>query len=197
MAGAEKLNEKILSEARLQADSITEQAALEAKEILDQADKEARVIREEALIKAENDAKVREKRMISVAELEGRKAILAAKQEIIEELFSKSIEKLVLLSDAEYEKTLLDMICECAAGDEEVLLSQRDLSRMSPDFITKANSKLMAAGKHGGLTLSQEPRLINGGFILRTGNVEINNSFSSIMKTQRENLETIAVKMLF
>ena len=197
MAGTEKLKERILSEARKKADSDIEAASREAEAILNRARGEASEKKAAILSKAEKEAAANEKRLVSVAELESRKAVLAAKQEIIAELFSKAVEKLNLLSDAEYEKALVGMIIESATGNEEVLLSKRDLPRVSADFIGKANRALTSAGKRGSLTLSAEPGLINGGFVLKSGDIEVNNSFESIIASQKDSLEALAVKMLF
>ena len=197
MAGTERLKEKILSEARLKADSEDEQASREAETILGKAKKEAQEIRTVILSRASKEASAREKRMISVSELEGRKSLLTTKQEIIEDLFSKAVEKLNLLPSEEYEKILTDMICASATGNEEIILSRKDRSKISAAFIDKVNKLMASSGKQGALKLSSEARSINGGFILKTGNIEINNSFETIIATQKDDLETLAVKMLF
>ena len=197
MAGVDKLKEKILSEARYQAESNIKKVEFESDGILEDAAKEAQKIKEEILKKAGKDAAARKKRKIAVAELEGRKTKLTAKQEIIGELFAKSIEKLNNTPDAEYEKILLEMICERAVGNEEIILSKKDRGRVSADFINKINAMTLAAGKLAGMTLSEQTRQISGGFVLRSGDVEINNSFESIVKTQNDSLEALAVKMLF
>jgi V/A-type H+-transporting ATPase subunit E len=197
MAGAENLKTKILSDARLAADANLTRARREADEIVLKAREEARELHGMLIQKAERDAIEREKRLISAADLEGRKEKLALKQRLIDELFSFSVAKLSETADAEYEELLVGMIAGAASGGEEVILSGRDRGRLSEGFINAANGALNGKGKPGGLILSDETRPIKGGFILRNGLVEINNSFESIVKMQKDNFEALAVKMLF
>jgi V/A-type H+-transporting ATPase subunit E len=197
MAGAEKLKEKILNEARLAADKNRREAEKEARGIAQKAEDEAQKASRAILDQAGKDADSRAKRAVAVAELEGRKDVLATKQRLIEELFETAVRDLRALPDAEYEKTLAGMLCQAAEGGEEVILSRDEARKVSAGFIDKVNAERKAQGKPAGLTLSAERRDIPGGFVLKRGDVEVNDSFASIVKTQKDDLEALAVKMLF
>ena len=197
MAGAENIKNRILSDARLAADANIAQARREAEGIVLKAREEAQALQSSQIIKAERDSAEREKRLISVAELERRKEKLTIKQRLIEDLFAQAIASLCEKPDTEYENMLVDMIANTAAGDEEVVLSSNDKKRLSGGFIRAANEALAKKGKSGKLSLSDETRPLKGGFILRSGLVEINNSFEAIVKMRKDNLESLAVKMLF
>ena len=197
MAGAENLRNRIISDARVVAEANITQARREADSIVLKAREEAQALHGSLVQKAERDAGEREKRLVSVAELEGRKEKLAIKQHLIEELFSQAIKILFDKPDKEYEALLLDLLVSVATGDEEVIISGKDQRRLSGGFLNSANRALSAAGKPGRLKLSQATRPIKGGFILRSGQIEINNSFETIVKMEKDNLESLAVKMLF
>ena len=197
MAGADKLTNRILSDARLVADTNTAQARRDAESIVLKAREEAQALHASLLAKAEREAGERERRLISVAELEGRKEKLTVKQRLIDSLFEQAIDLLCKKPNQEYEALLIEMISNTAAGNEEVVISDRDRTRLSNGFINSANQALSKKGKQGGLRLSKNTRPIKGGFILRSGLVEINNSFEAIVKMQKDNLESLAVKMLF
>ena len=197
MAGAEKLKSKILSDARQAAETNLTKARREAEEIVLKARAEAKTIHASLISKAELDANEREKRLISVAELEGRKEKLAVKQRLIDELFSLAIDAICEKPDAEYETLLVNMIADTAAGGEEIILCDGDMARLSGKFIHLVNNAMIDRGKPGDLTLSKETRPIKGGFILRLGHIEFNNSFEAVVKTQRDSFESLAVKMLF
>ncbi|MDR1021538.1 MAG: hypothetical protein LBL73_12315, partial [Synergistaceae bacterium] len=169
----------------------------QAEAIVRKAEEDAARQAEAILSKADREAAALGKRLVSVAELEGRKRKLSVKQGLIDELFAAAIGRLNALPPDEYEKLLVGMIAASAAGGEEVILSEKDAGRVSGGFIGAANRALEAKGGPGGLTLSGARRDIGGGFVLRTGEVEINNSFRSIVKTQSDSLEALAVKMLF
>jgi V/A-type H+-transporting ATPase subunit E len=197
MAGTEKLVSKILSDARSAAQANLAGARAEAEGIVLDAREEAGALAAAAAQKAEREAAAHERRVISTAELEGRKELLAVKRRLIDDLFDEARDLLCRKSGAEYEALLLDMISASAFGDAEIILSERDRDRLPEGFQNSVNTVLGAVGKPYRLTLSDETRPIGGGFILRSGQIEINNSFESIIRNKRDSLESLAVKMLF
>ena len=111
-------------------------------------------------------------------------------------------------------------------GREQVIFSQKDRSRIGKAVVVAANEALVKEvapelpdsltdskvgaflGKMvnsataqitgtGLLTLSEETRPIRGGFILVDGPVEVNCSFESMLRLQREKLEKPAAEILF
>jgi len=197
MPGAEKLKEKILSDARKTADASRASARREAEEILAKAREDAQAAHDELVRKAEFEAGENEKRMLSNAHIEGRMTRLAGKQRIIDEVFEKAVKSLCDKPDGEYEALLARMIADSASGREQLILSGYDKKRISAGFVDGVNAALAAKGKQAGLTLSEDERPIEGGFVLLDGQVEINNSFKSIVKANKDGLELAAVKMLF
>jgi len=133
-----------------------------------------------------------------VAELEARKQKLKAKQEVVDEAFELALQKLNNLPDLEYQNILVEMISNSIeTGKEEVLLSLRDKQRLDPGFINQLNKKLSQKGVTGNLKISDEDRNISGGFILKTGDIEINNSFEAIIRMNRDDIEAEVIKALF
>lgn len=198
MAGAEKIQQRILEEARQQAQSNTERAQKEAADMISAAREEAKAKKLSIMEKARIEASERQKRLIAVAELDGRKRRLQAKQELIDEVFNRAIDKLNLLPADQYERILVDMVVgSVRSGNEEVIVSARDQKRISPNFIAEINNRLIAKGIHGAVKLSEHTRDIQGGFILKDGNIETNNSFEAIVRMQRDSLEAEVVKILF
>jgi len=66
------------------------------------------------------------KRLKAMAELEARKKKLQARQEVVDEAFNKTIEKLNSLPDREYEEIISQMIVNSVeSGSEEIILSPR------------------------------------------------------------------------
>jgi V/A-type H+-transporting ATPase subunit E len=133
-----------------------------------------------------------------VAELEARKQRLQAKQEIVEETFEKTLNKLHTLSIEQYQNIVIDMIVQTVnGGNVEIIVSDSDKQRLSPDFIDIINRHLKSKGINANVTLSEESRGIDSGFILKMGDVEINNSFDAIIRMQRDELESEVIKILF
>ncbi|MFZ5985678.1 MAG: V-type ATP synthase subunit E [Bacillota bacterium] len=198
MSGVEKLKDRILEEARLQADANTKRAQDEAADIIEAAGKEAETKRKETIEKAKREAVEVKKRLIAVAELEARKERLKAKQEIVEEAFDKTLEKLNSLPDPEYQNILSDMIVNSVGSNSvEIVLSPKDKNKLSQTFIEDINKKLLAKGVTGSVRLADETRNINGGFILKSGDMEINYSFEAIIRMKRDEIESEVINSLF
>lgn len=198
MSGAEKIQAKILEEARLLAEANIKRAEEEAASIIRAASKEAEARRKQIIEKAELEAVEVRKRIIAVAELEARKQKLMAKQQIVDEAFELTLKKLNNLPDIEYQSILVEMISNSVeTGKEEILLSSKDKQRMSPGFTDELNKKLLQRGISANLKISEETRNISGGFILKSGDIEVNNSFESIIRMNRDDIETEVIKSLF
>lgn len=198
MAGVEKIKERILEEARAQAEANIKRAEEEAAKIIEEAQKEAAAKKAQILEKAKQEAVDVKKRLKAMAELEARKKKLQARQEVVDEAFNKTIEKLNSLPDREYEEIISQMIVNSVeSGSEEIILSPKDKQRISPGFIENINKKLSQKGIDGKIKLSEETKNISGGFILKSGDIEINNSFEAIIKMKREEVEAEVIKALF
>lgn len=198
MTGTERIKAKILEDAKSRAGSIEEQARKEAQEILEKASREAGLKKEAILQEAENEGAAAYKRMLAVAGLEGRKQILRTKQEAINKAFDKALEKVCGLPDSEYQKLIEDMIVRSAIdGGGEIFLSQKDASRMDGNFVSNINQRVGSSGKSGTWSLSPQPIKTVGGFILKSGEMEVNSTFEIMFGMLRTELEGEVVKMLF
>lgn len=198
MAGVEKIQAKILEESRLLAEANIKNAEEEAASIIRAASKDSEAKRKQIIEKAELEAVEVKKRLIAIAELEARKQKLMAKQEVVDEAFKMTLTKLNNLPDIEYQSILVEMISNSVeTGEEEILLSLKDKERLPPSFIDELNKKLIQKGVPANLKLSEETRNISGGFILKSGDIELNNSFESIIRMNRDDMETEVIKCLF
>ena len=72
MAGAEKIVERILADARQQAEALVAEAEEKAAGIIAQGEKEAEKSRQEILERARTTAEERRRRILTIAELEGK-----------------------------------------------------------------------------------------------------------------------------
>lgn len=198
MAGAEKLEEKILEEARSVADKNIRQAKDEAEKVLTAAKKEADEKSSGIIEKATREASEKKTRMIAAAELESRKMRLQTKQDVIEEAFKKALEKLNNLPQEQYINNLAGLISELAVnGEYEVVLPDNDTTKFGTALVEKVNTALKNKSVNAIVKLSFVPTAMKRGFILKQGNMEINNDFEAVLKARREELEADVVKALF
>lgn len=198
MAGLEKLKEKIIEEAHLTVQSNIDRARHEASEILESASNEADKKQKEIIEKAYKDAEDRKKRIKAYTELEGRKKRLEAKQDMVDATFNKVIGRLNSLPIDEYRGILIEMVVKLVeTGDEEIILSKKDKESIGVDIVKVVNERLKSKGLKSEIRLADESVECNGGFILKAGDVETNNTFETMIRVRREHLEAEVVKALF
>jgi len=198
MTGTEKIKSRILEGARAKAAEIEEQARQEADAVMKQAEQEASLKRAEILKKAETDSQEVYRRLLSSAALEGRKELLRAKQEMVEAAFRGALERIVNLPDKEYQKLMEDMAVNAAQKNGgEIFLTERDHKRLDKEFLNNVNKRLQAAGVNGKLVLSKDTIRSSGGFILKSGDMEVNSTLEILFEMLRPELENEVVKILF
>ncbi|NLP18873.1 MAG: hypothetical protein GX376_07255 [Firmicutes bacterium] len=198
MAEANKIVERILADAQREAEAIIAQAQERAAGIISEGEREAEKTRQEILKKAQDAAAERHRRIVSMDALEGRKATLAAKEALLEEAFQRAHKELEEMDTPSYQKVIRSLLVPAVqTGAEEVIIAPADQDRITPDFIQGINDEIRTQGRAGCLTLKIEDRPLEGGFILRSGGIDINNSFAALLKSVREELEPKAAAILF
>lgn len=193
MDGLEKLINTIISDAEAQAKQIKNKADLEAEEQISKAYKKAEEITEKIMSGAELEAANILRTADSNANLDGRKAVLAARRKCIDAAFEKAEAKLYNLSDSEYFDVILKLLKKHYSGVKaELILNERDMLRKTADFENQLSDI-----STGNISLSAQTGSFKGGFVLKYPTLEENCSFESILHTNRENLEFEAAKILF
>lgn len=198
MAGIEKIKERILEDASKEKQNILKEAEKQADQVLEEYRKKAEDVRKQILNKAKKEAEDRKRRILSMAQLEQRKVILKAKQDIIDEVFENAKKRLKEIPSEEYNDILYNMLLKgVITGNEEIIVNKRDRSQITPDFIEQVNQELKKLGKNGNIKLSFKTGNMLGGFILKSKDIEVNATFDSLIKLEREELETKIAKILF
>ncbi|MBA1334079.1 MAG: hypothetical protein HPY66_1563 [Firmicutes bacterium] len=193
MEGMERIRDSIIQEAKTQAASIIKEAEEKAGEQVEEAARKAQILKKARIEKAEVEAEEAARRMLSMAELEMKKDDLRAKQDLIDLAFSKALEKLKGYSKADYRKIMVSMLKNAGlSGEEEVVVAPRDREMFASGLLEEINNELGF-----NLQLSKDTRNIEGGFIVRSHGVEINNSFETLLRMERERIETEIADILF
>lgn len=227
MEGIEKITAKIAQDAQAEVNRLERETQAQVDEILAQAQAQAEKETADTLARGKKAAHERLERLASAAGMEGRKLELAAKQEVLGEAFDLALEKLCSLPEQEYVKLLTALVLEASSsGKEQLVFSAKDRAQIGKQVVVAANEALAsqvapelpesitdskvgafvgklvnttAAMVNGTamLTLSQETREMQGGFIMVDGDVEINCAFETLVRLQREKLEKEVANVLF
>jgi V/A-type H+-transporting ATPase subunit E len=202
-----KLVNKILEEARREAEVTLEQARKTAESIIEEkrleakrrAEDEARSI----ISKAEENARRIIEGAVANARIKANWAKLSEKQRILDEVFTSTKRRIAEFRQTETYRMLLEsLITEGATatggGRLDIILGADDIStRIDLTRIEQEVEK--RTGKKTILSINNQAATIAGGAIIRSvdGKVTVDSSIDSIIERKRRTLEPQVAKMLF
>lgn len=190
MTGLEKILAQIMEEAEANSAQTLARAKAEADTLYAEGQTETERQIAQMREKAEAEAEIMRSRGEAAARLQERKMLLQARQEIIGEVIDTARQALCHLPDEPYF-LVLDKLVERYARPQagEIMLSSTDLKRL-PDSFRDALAKR-------GLTVSQQTREVDGGFVLLYDGLEENCSFGALFAEKREALQDKVCSLLF
>lgn len=190
MTSSEKILAGIAGEAKTEAEKITAEAEKQAAEITAAAKAEAETDAGKIQAAAEKKAELIINSGKSSAGLLKRDTALNCRRELIEKALNFVADTVNAYGDKDYFDFLLTLIKkEKLNGKGEVYLSVKDKARDIAAF----KSELSALD----LTLSDTFADINGGFILKYGDIQINGELSALIHEKRDVLTDELNKALF
>ena len=198
MSNLNNITSKILKDAEEKSENIISKANAEKDITISKKVNSAKELANEIVKKAEIEAKSRKERIVSAAELKVRNNKLSAKQEIISEVFKKSIDNLCSMSKEDFKNFVETSILSIGVdGDETLILNENGIKVIDEAFIKELNSKLNAKGINGNIKLSSKIREFRGGYILEKNGIEINNTYEALVSSLRDELESEVAGVLF
>lgn len=198
MTGTERIRQRILSDASKLAAEIDESSVREANEILAEALAQRAAAEAAAKRQIEQMEAAQKQRDQATLQLETRKLSLAVKQQVVQLAFDKACEQIALLPDKTYHELVTAMLLSLDWQDAAALVvTSADRVRLGsnfPDGITQARAQ---KGLVGALSYSTDQLDAGGGFVLRTGEMEINGKLDVILSGVRPKLERQIAEILF
>lgn len=198
MNGIEKISARLISDAQVEIDAVKAEASRHCAAILAEYEEKAAQVYARSMERGRAECATRAERMAAAADMEQRKAVLAFKQEMVGEAFARAARVLAELPKDEYIDFLARMMAEAAVtGREEVCLSERDALAVGAEALRRANALIKARGGTGSLSLCGEKADIPGGFIMRSGNIEVNCATDTLVQLKRAALSSQVAEILF
>ncbi|HHV72756.1 MAG TPA: V-type ATP synthase subunit E [Clostridia bacterium] len=183
MSNLDNLVQKILDDAKYQADMIMEESKKVNEEIINAKVKEANERKAKILERAATEASLLKERVISNAELQVRNEKLKAKQEVVERVFSLAKERLKNIDEEKYISYLKNTLKGLNLKGTETLIVPEKM---------KAKVKALELG----LKVSDK-ETIDSGFLLKDEGVLLNHTFDALVDFLREELEVDVAMSLF
>ncbi len=191
MSNENKLFESIINSGKEQAKVITDDAQAKAGEVIKKAENEAKALSDSIARSTDSKALNMKNSALSSASLITRNANLEAKRNEINKTLYGIKEYILSLDDKSYFRILYSMAKDINEKNGTLLLSEKDKSRLPSDFAAKIKEAGIDA------EISNESADIDGGFILRCGNIEINCTLDAVIEDKKNELEDYINSLLF
>ncbi len=185
--------QQMLDEAKAAADAGKDKALTEAKAAASEID-----------AKAASEAEETQKRRLLTAGIEARKAELAKKRALIDEVFDRAKEELCRLDGEAYSTLVCRLVAQGAqTGSEQVVVPADARERFTKPYLggktmlALLNAALKDAGKPGKLTLADEAGDFAGGVRLVGEESDVDCSFGALVDAFRDEREAEVYALLF
>lgn len=221
MTGLDKITEKIIAEARADAAAINDRASKQCADIMFAASSDAERIKASLEERAQKEAENIIARAKSSAAMQKRNLILDAKSKAVDSIFETAYKELLALPEEKYCE-LVSRLVAAAITDEletektnislygeenveipekyELVFNESDKKKLS-DAILKGTERIVigkiSREEISKLSIAEDTADIDGGVIVRLGNIEINCSTEAVFALVRERMESEISEMLF
>lgn len=118
MNGIETIIQRLNTDAKAETDALLDKARQDAAAITARCQAQADKETVDLAARNQRAAAEREERLVSAAQMEARKTILAAKQAVMEEVYAKALEKLRSLPQDRAVEVLASLLNEAALPGE-------------------------------------------------------------------------------
>lgn len=194
----EQVIEKILSDAKAEAEKIIKEADEQINSEAENLDNQLKDYKKQTGSMAKTAAEEKEARILADARMQIAKQMLTEKREILDNIFEDAEKQLKKLPDEEYKNLMTKLMLKAVqTGTEEVVIGKNE-TRIDADFINRINSRLQKENnKKAELKLSDKKQDIAGGFILKRDKIKTNLSVNVLLEQAKRDLEIELAKDLF
>lgn len=193
MAKLNELTDQILNAAKEQALDIKKETEEHHKQAMEKITARGKQDMEIIVEDARKEAERITSRAISSASQKNLQDKLSLKFKLIEETISMAYSSVLNADTDSYMEQLSEILTKKASSlpekGGEIIFNKKDKERITSKF-SKQIKKL-------NLTISDEPKDIDGGFILRLGNIEENCSIEAIFRENHDMLVDFIGENLF
>ena len=187
MNSISNITNKIIADAEAEAKQIREEAEKASSDILSDYMRKAEEESAAIIADAEKEAESVMSTAMARIDMDKRMEMLACRRKLIDDVFKKAFKGIESLPEDEYIAFLRNMLAAADCQDGEIILNDRD----------QVLYEKIVEGLRPGITLSEKKGAQKGGFIIVSGETEINCTFEVVFKAAEEDLQNDVVSILF
>ena len=180
---------KLIEDASLRAQKSIDEANAQASALVQEAEKQANEQIQSAINVAKEDGEKLIERRNTIARLDAKKQILVAKQALINQVFDRATALLEGMNKQDYLALLVKQIEKYAESGDKILLSVK-----AP--LSKEELEQSPVCQKLGLLVEKQGNF-SGGIIIVGAKKDMDLTFTSIVKSQQEELAGEIARKLF
>ncbi len=185
MNGLDSIIDAIIEEAQQQASKNIQAAESEKAVLMSEAEEELATLEKERKAQLLRNSELVIERAEAASEQYIKQQLMITKMKFIDEVIDTASEKIKAMQPAEYFAAMEKLVASSAHKDDGIIaFNSKDLAAMPKDFIENCNAKING----GSIKLDDKAAEIDGGFIIRYGDVEENCSLESIFRFKYDQL---------
>lgn len=189
----EKITSAIIDEAQAECEQILNAADTKNRGVITQLKNRIKIETDIAVKNAQEERERIISRKKSVADIDSKKIILARKQKIINNCFEEAVEYITSMDEERYVKFLVKAGIEAGFSEGSLIFNEKEKETIGQ----KVADELNKAVQGGKFLLAEETRKIKGGYMLRKGQIYINNSVEAMVEDKRRELTADVAEILF
>lgn len=189
----EKITSAIIDEAQAECEQILNAADTKNRSVITQLKKRIKIETDIAVKNAQEEREQIISRRKSVADIDSKKIILAKKQELINECFEKAVDYIISLEENRYVDFLVRTGKAAGISEGSLIFNEKERAAIGQRVVDGLN-KAVPDGK---FLLADETKKIKGGYMLRKGQIYINNSVEAMVQDKRRELTAGVAEILF
>lgn len=189
----EKITSAIIDEAQAECEQILNAADTKNRGVITQLKNRIKIETDIAVKNAQEERERIISRKKSVADIDSKKIILARKQKIINDCFEEAVEYITSMDEDRYIKFLVKAGIEAGFSEGSLIFNEKEKETIGQKVADELN-KVVQEGK---FLLAEETRKIKGGYMLRKGQIYINNSVEAMVEDKSRELTAGVAEILF
>lgn len=174
--------DSIKEDAQKEKDAILSKAKTESQEIVKRKEAEAESQASEMVSEARDQAELLIKNSEITAHRQARDIKISAQNDVVASVLKSLEDELIKISDEDYKKYVLNSLKNMNVKNAEILLQ-------------KGKENLFTENELNGLKISNDT--VEEGFVVKSGKIEYDSRFSSLIEFKRDELERLVIEEIF